>query len=385
MPSISQYGDSVYVVWWGPYDEYIWQRPRRVDVDPNVGWGTVRYLDPEPGTQSLYPQASLGRITTVWQEQFGPGVAQLLLNINNDRNVPLTDIEELHVCHIASALIDQPSNAEVKVYATWTARTREEYPQHEMLFGRYTFPLEQEFGTRDAPYYDCHTGDPIQSIYCLVRDGWARWRGYNIDYGQKHLRYRLTYLKPECIYKVRAVLYQAFRGVWEESMSIDDVPVGRFKYRSLEPETVWVTIPRELYRKDFGVDLDIGRILGDYATVAELKLYEVYPYLAKGGGKEFLPVAEPTERLLEVAGANPFRTQARIQYCVPAAQQVTLRVYDVQGRSVRDLASGPQAAGAYSLSWNGTDSRGRQVAAGAYFIELKTETTGSIRKVVYAP
>jgi len=181
------------------------------------------------------------------------------------------------------------------------------------------------------------------------------------------------------------VLYQTSSNTWEQSLAFDGKPAARVSYRPDVPETVWVTIPRELYRKGFGVDLDIDRISGDYASVAQIRLYEIYPFLAQGGREDFLPVYERAERLLEVAGANPFRNQALVRYNVPTAQQVTVRVYDVQGRAVKDLASGQHAAGGYSLNWNGTDSRGRQVAAGAYLIELRAETSGSVRKIVYAP
>jgi hypothetical protein len=187
------------------------------------------------------------------------------------------------------------------------------------------------------------------------------------------------------VYKLLAVLYQTSNSTWEQGFSLDSRSICRARYRSETPETVLVTIPRDLYRQDFTVDLDIGRISGDYASVAELKLYEVYPFLESEGRDVYLPVCEPAHRVLEVAGANPFHTQARIQYCVPSAQQVSVRVYDVQGRIVSELASGPHASGEYAVSWRGTDDQGRQVAAGAYFVEFKTESSGSTRKVIYAP
>jgi flagellar hook assembly protein FlgD len=89
--------------------------------------------------------------------------------------------------------------------------------------------------------------------------------------------------------------------------------------------------------------------------------------------------------MLEFAGANPFHSLTWIQYSVPSSQQVSVRVYDVQGRVVKDLAAGRQAAGEYALDWNGTDARGRHVAAGTYFIELRTEAAIQASKVVYAP
>lgn len=50
---------------------------------------------------------------------------------------------------------------------------------------------------------------------------------------------------------------------------------------------------------------------------------------------------------------------------------VTLRIYDVSGRLVRTLVEGPQEAGQKTVTWNGRDDRGRNVASGVYFYRLQ--------------
>jgi hypothetical protein len=86
---------------------------------------------------------------------------------------------------------------------------------------------------------------------------------------------------------------------------LDSLLQGKFRLKPLQPETVWVTIPRELYRKDFSVDLDIDRISGDYASVAELKLYEVYPFLEREGRDVYLRSASLS------TGCSSLRAQTR--------------------------------------------------------------------------
>lgn len=56
-----------------------------------------------------------------------------------------------------------------------------------------------------------------------------------------------------------------------------------------------------------------------------------------------------------------------ITYTLPTAGNVSLAVYDAQGRQVRTLLSGArQEAGAHTMSWDGLDWMGRAVPAGAY-------------------
>ncbi|MBZ0268129.1 lamin tail domain-containing protein, partial [bacterium] len=64
---------------------------------------------------------------------------------------------------------------------------------------------------------------------------------------------------------------------------------------------------------------------------------------------------------------NPFTTSAtRITYAVPRASDVSLHVFDVQGRLVRTLVSGPVEAGAHTVMWNGRNDQEREVSAGVY-------------------
>ena len=66
----------------------------------------------------------------------------------------------------------------------------------------------------------------------------------------------------------------------------------------------------------------------------------------------------------------------------PKVGNVSLRVYDVMGRTVRTLASGFQKAGFYSVSWDSRDSRGRQVPRGVYFYRLDAPGFRSVKKAV---
>ncbi len=74
---------------------------------------------------------------------------------------------------------------------------------------------------------------------------------------------------------------------------------------------------------------------------------------------------------------NPFRPKsgaASISYRVGtagSAQKVTLRVYDVAGRLVRETSSTAPAGGGFGVvSWDGKDARGRLATDGIYFLRV---------------
>jgi hypothetical protein len=80
---------------------------------------------------------------------------------------------------------------------------------------------------------------------------------------------------------------------------------------------------------------------------------------------------------------NPFGTQTDIQFDLPAATDVTLRVYDIAGRLVRTLAATRMVAGRYSLTWDGRNDQGKAVSSGVYFYRLDSEDyTESHRMVI---
>ena len=78
-------------------------------------------------------------------------------------------------------------------------------------------------------------------------------------------------------------------------------------------------------------------------------------------------------RALAVHGAvpNPFNPATTIRYTTPAAGHVSLRLYDVQGRLVRDLLSEVRPGGLQEVRWDGRDQSGRAAASGTYFARLQ--------------
>ncbi len=78
---------------------------------------------------------------------------------------------------------------------------------------------------------------------------------------------------------------------------------------------------------------------------------------------------------------NPFRSEARIAFTLPADGHVRLRVFDVTGRRLATLAEGMCAAGAHQVTWDGCDDAGRAVASGLHFVQLEAMGRTLVRRV----
>ncbi|NQV14318.1 T9SS type A sorting domain-containing protein [bacterium] len=62
--------------------------------------------------------------------------------------------------------------------------------------------------------------------------------------------------------------------------------------------------------------------------------------------------------------------------------QVTLNIYDIQGRFIKTLVNESQSAGRNATQWYGTDNSGNQVAAGMYFARLQSGANNRTIKMV---
>ena len=69
---------------------------------------------------------------------------------------------------------------------------------------------------------------------------------------------------------------------------------------------------------------------------------------------------------------NPLAAgEARIHFGLAQADRVEVKVYDVSGRLVRNLADRPFPAGEHEILWDGLDNGGRQVARGVFFNRVR--------------
>jgi len=83
----------------------------------------------------------------------------------------------------------------------------------------------------------------------------------------------------------------------------------------------------------------------------------------------------PREYALEQNYPNPFNPETSIQYSVVSdqsiTQHITLKIYNLLGQEVRTLVDEAQAAGYYTVMWDGRDRSGSDVPSGVYFYRLQ--------------
>ena len=91
--------------------------------------------------------------------------------------------------------------------------------------------------------------------------------------------------------------------------------------------------------------------------------------------------ALPGETALPANVPNPFNPTTTITFSLAQPGNVTVAVYDLQGRRVRVLAEGSCAAGARSVTWNGRDGTGRDVGSGVYLLRLETPDARIVRRM----
>jgi hypothetical protein len=80
---------------------------------------------------------------------------------------------------------------------------------------------------------------------------------------------------------------------------------------------------------------------------------------------------------------NPFESSTGISFAVPeGSRHAELVVYDVRGRVVRTLISGPPSAAENQAMWDGRDDGGAPVASGVYFYKLSVDRAAALKKMV---
>ncbi len=91
----------------------------------------------------------------------------------------------------------------------------------------------------------------------------------------------------------------------------------------------------------------------------------------------------PTVFALKPNHPNPFNPATTISYDLPQAVEVKLEIFDVLGRRVRTLVQQRQPAGRYTITWNGRNEQGRQVASGVFIYKLSAGDFVQSRRMAF--
>jgi len=94
------------------------------------------------------------------------------------------------------------------------------------------------------------------------------------------------------------------------------------------------------------------------------------------------PLPLPKNLALQQNFPNPFNPGTTIQYNLPGAGPVSLKIYDMAGQVVRHLVDQQQVAGSHQAVWDGLDKAGAPTANGVYLYELRAGEYRALRKML---
>jgi flagellar hook assembly protein FlgD len=72
----------------------------------------------------------------------------------------------------------------------------------------------------------------------------------------------------------------------------------------------------------------------------------------------------------------------RLHFDLPTGASVSLAIYDVRGRKVRQVIDKSLPPGAHAYAWDGRDDAGSQRATGVYYARLSISSGQSAEKMV---
>jgi len=97
------------------------------------------------------------------------------------------------------------------------------------------------------------------------------------------------------------------------------------------------------------------------------------------------PAALPAALALSAPWPNPARSVVQMTLDLTRDANAEVSIYDVIGRRVSTIASGPLAAGRHLLAWDGRDARGARAPRGVYFARAASDGAILTRRVVLEP
>ena len=79
---------------------------------------------------------------------------------------------------------------------------------------------------------------------------------------------------------------------------------------------------------------------------------------------------------------NPFNPVTTLRYQLPEANMVTVTIYDMAGREVKNLIDQQQGQGLHNIQWNGTNNLGKAVSAGIYLYQVQSGMYNQTNKMI---
>ncbi|MCG3157320.1 MAG: hypothetical protein DKINENOH_03952 [bacterium] len=98
--------------------------------------------------------------------------------------------------------------------------------------------------------------------------------------------------------------------------------------------------------------------------------------------RDRLAVMRPAEFGLSQNYPNPFNPETMIEFQLPQAGRVSLKIYSLLGHEIRTLIEEEMPAGFHRVKWDGSDGAGQKLNSGVYLYRLRAGEFLQTRKLV---
>lgn len=237
---------------------------------------------------------------------------------------------------------------------------------------------KRTLSTGDIPLFSYNLGTEIRSPVTLARSGYAKYgtKPYQtVDTDSSRLNYQVTGLDPKKNYAIGWDFYQKTNSTYQLKFEVDDIAIA---------SAITVPSDKRIARKvpipssclsDGKLSIKVGKngSQGE-AILSGFAIYDITNGKGGGGGGQDAEIKPMNERItfyLKPDNSNPFVTNTAVQYGIPEAGKISLRIYNTAGRMVRELTRGFVKPGTYRTSWDGKDNQGYNLPAGVYFFRLE--------------
>ena len=79
---------------------------------------------------------------------------------------------------------------------------------------------------------------------------------------------------------------------------------------------------------------------------------------------------------------NPFNPSTSFKYFIPKDEIIDIRIFDLNGKVVKNLVKDKNRVGHNSVQWDATNDQGQKVSAGVYIYSLEAGDFSQARKMV---
>jgi len=78
---------------------------------------------------------------------------------------------------------------------------------------------------------------------------------------------------------------------------------------------------------------------------------------------------------------NPFNPSTTISFSLVRDSQTSIKVFNIQGKQIATLLNEHRKSGNHTITWDGKDKNGREVASGVYYYRLETPFNVATQKM----